>query len=58
MENKNEENEFDKFMDSICEGEKKIAERKEDVLEDTPARLYQKRYREYYNNRIVYRRAK
>lgn len=49
--------EFDKFMDTICEREDKLKERKTDVSQDTPARVYQKRYKEYHNNRIVYRRG-
>ena len=53
-----EVNEFDKFMDEICEGEAKKVARAVDVEVDTPARLYNKRYREHAHNRIVYRRGK
>jgi hypothetical protein len=52
----NEEFEFDKFMQSILSEEAKKQARSEDELEDTPARVYNKRYRELPQNRIVYRR--
>lgn len=51
-------NEFDKFMDVICENETKKVARAVDVETDTPARVYNKRYREHHNNRIIYRRGK
>ncbi len=48
---------FDKFMEKIIEIEDKTKERKVDVTIDTPARIYQKRYREDHNYHIVYRKG-
>lgn len=56
MEDQDDVTQFDKFLDKIVAEESKKKERNVDVSDDTPARLYQKRYREYHNNRIVYRR--
>jgi hypothetical protein len=54
--NDENDNYFDKFIDKIVKEEANKKIRSETDLEDTPARVYQKRYREHHNNRIVYRR--
>ena len=53
-----EDFEFDKFMDSILNEEAKKQARTETDAQDTPARVYIKRYRELPQNRIVYRNGK
>lgn len=58
MEDRDDETQFDKFLDEIVAEEAKKQVRTADVSEDTPSRLYQKRYREYHNNRIFFRRSK
>lgn len=50
--------EFDKFMDKIVSEEAKKQIRAEDDNVDTPARVYNKKYRELPQNRIVYRPSK
>ena len=50
--------EFDKFLDAIVEGEAKKLTRETKAAPDAPSRVYQKRYMEYPNNRIVYGRSR
>jgi hypothetical protein len=56
MDDKQNDNIFDKFMDKIVKEEAIKKVRAENELEDAPSRVHQKRYKEHPHNRIVYRR--
>ena len=57
MEDK-EDKLFDKFMDKIVAEEAQRQVRAENELEDAPARVHAKRYRELPQNKIVFRYSK
>lgn len=58
MNDDKDEGAFDKFMDKIVSEEAQRQVRAEDELEETPGRVYIRKYRELPQNRIVYRRTK
>jgi hypothetical protein len=56
MDDKDNNDIFDKFMEKIVKEEAIKKERAQVEMEESPSRVHQRRYKEHPHNRIVYRR--